>query len=99
MRISSAPEDLSELGPLLDDRPRSDAVGDVPALLELAKAAAETAPNPGEGGPLSCGRSWPPLPPSTSQPAGSRTAPGRLAILAQAGRPRERVEGWECPDF
>ncbi|MEO5994216.1 MAG: acyl-CoA dehydrogenase family protein [Arthrobacter sp.] len=47
VRISSGPERLAGLGPLLAEA-RS-AVGDVQALLELAKSAAETAPNPGEG--------------------------------------------------
>ena len=47
VRISSAPEQLAGLTPLLETA-RS-AVGDIPALLELAKAAAATAPLPGGG--------------------------------------------------
>ena len=47
VRISSAPEDLAGLNPLLDDA--LSAVGDVPALLDLAKAAGDAAPKPGEG--------------------------------------------------
>jgi alkylation response protein AidB-like acyl-CoA dehydrogenase len=47
VRISSPPEDLAGLSPLLEAA-RS-AVGDVPALLELAKAAAAAAPLPGGG--------------------------------------------------
>ncbi|MEC5179210.1 acyl-CoA dehydrogenase family protein [Arthrobacter sp. CG_A4] len=47
VRISSAPEELAALRPLLDAA--QPAVGDVPALLELAKAAEEAAPKPGTG--------------------------------------------------
>lgn len=47
VRISSAPQELAALRPLLDAAQQ--AVGDVPALLDLAKAAADAAPNPGEG--------------------------------------------------
>jgi hypothetical protein len=47
VRISSAPEHLAGLDPLL--AAAQSAVGDVPALLVLAKSAAAAAPNPGEG--------------------------------------------------
>ncbi len=47
VRISSAPEDLAALNPLL--AAAQSAVGDVPTLLDLAKTAEETAPKPGEG--------------------------------------------------
>jgi hypothetical protein len=47
VRISSAPEELAGLSPLL--AAAGTAVGDVPALLELAKAAAATAPQPAGG--------------------------------------------------
>ncbi|MDI3210703.1 acyl-CoA dehydrogenase family protein [Arthrobacter sp. AL12] len=47
VRISSAPEQLAGLTPLLEAARA--AAGDVPALLELAKAAAAAAPLPGGG--------------------------------------------------
>ncbi|MFM9432633.1 acyl-CoA dehydrogenase family protein [Arthrobacter sp. MP_2.3] len=47
VRISSAPEQLAGLTPLLETARA--AVGDVPALLQLAKTAAEEAPKPGQG--------------------------------------------------
>ncbi len=47
VRISSAPEDLAGLGPLLECVGAS--VGDVPALLALAKDVGESAPKPGAG--------------------------------------------------
>ncbi len=47
VRISSTPQELAGLGPLLD---AADAgAGDVPALLALAKEVGETAPKPGSG--------------------------------------------------
>ena len=97
VRISSAPEDLAGLSPLLDDA-RS-AVGDVPALLELAKAAAETAPKPGEGRTAFL---WEILASVTAvDVAAGRALEPHLdasAILAQAAG-HAAVEGWECPDF
>ena len=47
VRISSAAAALDALSPLLSEAHA--AVGDVPALLDLAKAAAATAPKPGDG--------------------------------------------------
>ena len=47
VRISSAPQELAALRPLLDAAQL--AVGDVPALLELVKTAEEAAPKPGNG--------------------------------------------------
>jgi len=47
VRISSAPDELTGLGPLLDAAEAS--VGDVPALLALAKEAGRIAPKPGTG--------------------------------------------------
>ena len=47
VRISSDPAYLDTIGPLLSAAQA--AVGDVPALLDLAKAAGATAPKPGEG--------------------------------------------------
>ena len=97
VRISSAPEDLAGLSPLLDDA-RS-AVGDVPALLELAKAAAEAAPKPGEGRTAFL---WEILASVTAvDVAAGRAIEPHLdasAILAQAAG-HAAVEGWECPDF
>ena len=47
VRISSAGTDLETISPLLSEAQA--AVGDVPALLDLAKSVAATAPKPGEG--------------------------------------------------
>src|SRR6476469_3925326 len=47
VRISSAPDELAGLGPLLEAAAAG--VGDVPALLALAKDLGETAPKPGSG--------------------------------------------------
>ncbi|MCB5272787.1 hypothetical protein BJG92_00290 [Arthrobacter sp. SO5] len=47
VRIASADRDLAALRPLLDAA--QSAVGDIPALLELARAAEEAAPKPGNG--------------------------------------------------
>src|SRR4051794_9949312 len=47
VRISSDPAYLDTIGPLLSAAQA--AVGDVPALLDLARAAGATAPKPGEG--------------------------------------------------
>jgi hypothetical protein len=47
VRISSSPAELAALGPLLDTAQR--AVGDVPALLDLARSAEAAAPKPGAG--------------------------------------------------
>jgi alkylation response protein AidB-like acyl-CoA dehydrogenase len=47
VRISSAPEELAGLGPLLECAEAG--TGDVPALLALAKDVGETAPMPGGG--------------------------------------------------
>ena len=97
VRISSAPEDLAGLSPLLDDA-RS-AVGDVPALLELAKAAEEAAPKPGEGRTAFL---WEILASVTAvDVAAGRAIEPHLdasAILAQAAG-HAAVEGWDCPDF
>ena len=57
-------------------------------------------PNQARAGPRSCGRSWPPSPPSMSPPDGcwNRTwTPS--AILAQAGRPGGSGNGRDCPDL
>jgi alkylation response protein AidB-like acyl-CoA dehydrogenase len=45
--ISSSMAELAEIGPML--AAAKAAVGDVPALLDLAKSVADTAPKPGEG--------------------------------------------------
>ena len=45
VRISSALEELAGLGPLLECAEAG--IGDVPALLALAKDVGETAPKPG----------------------------------------------------
>ncbi|QDW28555.1 hypothetical protein FFF93_001165 [Arthrobacter sp. KBS0702] len=47
VRISSTPDELAGLGPLLETAAAG--VGDVPALLALAKDLGETAPKPGSG--------------------------------------------------
>ncbi|MCU1555374.1 MAG: hypothetical protein JWM13_2860 [Arthrobacter sp.] len=47
VRVGSSPEELAVLSPFL--AAVGAAVGDVPALLELAKTAEATAPKPGEG--------------------------------------------------
>ena len=47
VRISSGAADLDAIGPLLSEAQA--AVGDVPALLDLAKTAGTMAPKPGEG--------------------------------------------------
>src|SRR6478672_9214188 len=47
VRISSTPDELAGLGPLLETAEAG--VGDVPALLALAKDLGETAPKPGSG--------------------------------------------------
>jgi len=47
VRISSTPDELAALGPLLEAAAAG--VGDVPALLALAKDLGETAPKPGSG--------------------------------------------------
>lgn len=47
VRISSSLQELAALGPLLDTAQL--AVGDVPALLDLARAAEDAAPKPGAG--------------------------------------------------
>ncbi|MET1063866.1 MAG: acyl-CoA dehydrogenase family protein [Arthrobacter sp.] len=96
VRISSAPEHLAGLEPLLATA-RS-AVGDVPALLELAKAAADAAPKPGEGRTAFL---WEILASVTAvDVAAGRAIEPHLdasAILAQAAG-RAAVEGWDCPD-
>ena len=53
VRISSDPAYLDTIGPLLSAAQA--AVGDVPALLDLAKAAGATAPKPGDGRTAICG--------------------------------------------
>lgn len=97
VRISSAPEQLAGLGPLLEAA-RS-AVGDVPALLELAKAAAEAAPLPGGGRTAFL---WEILASVTAvDVAAGRAIEPHLdasAILAQAaGQPG--LDGRDCPDL
>ncbi|MDR7081781.1 alkylation response protein AidB-like acyl-CoA dehydrogenase [Arthrobacter ginsengisoli] len=97
VRISSAPEQLAVLDPLL--AAARAAAGDVPALLELAKAAAATAPNPGEGKTAFL---WEIL----ASVAAVDVAAGRAiephldasAVLAQAAG-QAALEGWDCPDF
>ena len=96
VRISSAPEQLAGLTPLLETA-RS-AVGDIPALLELAKAAAATAPLPGGGRTAYL---WEILASVTAvDVAAGRAIEPHLdasAILAQAaGQPA--VDGGDCPD-
>ena len=97
VRISSAPEDLAALNPLLDDA--LSAVGDVPALLDLAKAAGDAAPKPGEGRTAFL---WELLASVTAvDVAAGRAIEPHLdaaAILAQAAG-HAAVEGWDCPDF
>ena len=97
VRISSAPEHLAGLSSLLEAA-RS-AVGDVPALLELAKAAEEAAPKPGEGRTAFL---WEILASVTAvDVAAGRAIEPHLdasAILAQAAG-HAKVEGWDCPDF
>ena len=85
VRISSAAADLETISPLLSEA--QDAVGDVPALLELAKAAAATAPKPGDGRTAFL---WEILASVTAvDVAAGRVLEPHLdavAILAQAGR-------------
>lgn len=96
VRISSAPEQLAGLTPLLEAA-RS-AAGDVPALLELAKAAAAAAPLPGGGRTAFL---WEILASVTAvDVAAGRAIEPHLdasAILAQAaGQPAP--DGRDCPD-
>ena len=97
VRISSAPEDLAGLNPLLDDA--LSAVGDVPALLDLAKAAGDAAPKPGEGRTAFL---WELLASVTAvDVAAGRAIEPHLdasAILAQAAG-HAALAGWDCPDF
>ncbi|HSN35671.1 MAG TPA: acyl-CoA dehydrogenase family protein [Arthrobacter sp.] len=95
--ISSAPQDLAGLGPLLTAA--QSAVGDVPALLELAKAAAAAAPDPGAGKTVLL---WEILASVTAvDVAAGRAIEPHLdaaAILSQAAGQAE-LDGWDCPDF
>lgn len=96
VRISSPQEHLAGLSPLLTAA-RS-AVGDVPALLELAKAAAAAAPNPGEG---ETAYLWEILASVTAvDVAAGRAVEPHLdasAILAQATA-ETVLKGRDCPD-
>lgn len=97
VRISSPPQELAALGPLLDTAQL--AVGDVPALLDLARAAEEAAPKPGEGRTAYL---WELLASVTAvDVAAGRVLEPHLdaaAILGQAAAlPAE--EGGHCPDF
>ncbi|KRE81751.1 hypothetical protein [Arthrobacter sp. Soil763] len=93
VRISSAPEDLARLQPLLEAAEAG--VGDVPALLALATEAGTTTPKPGSGGTAFL---WETLASVTAVD----TAAGRIlephldaaAILAQAGT---ETDGPEVP--
>ncbi|MET1022512.1 MAG: acyl-CoA dehydrogenase family protein [Arthrobacter sp.] len=95
VRIGSAPEHLASLQPLL--AAARSAVGDVPALLGLAKAAAETAPKPGEGRTAFL---WEILASVTAVDiAAGRAIEPHLdasAILAQAAG-RAAADGRDCP--
>ena len=84
VRISSTPEQLDAMAPLL--KSVREAVGDVPALLALARDAGRTAPRPGGG---STARLWELLASVTAvDVAAGRVLEPHLdavAILAQAG--------------
>src|SRR6478736_5469782 len=96
VRISSAAAELETISPLLSEA--QDAVGDVPALLELAKAAAAAAPKPGDGRTAFL---WEILASVTAVDvaAGRALEPhlDAVAILAQAGDDAAR-HGRDCPD-
>jgi len=97
VRISSAAGDLDAISPLLAEAQA--AVGDVPALLDLAKAAAATAPKPGEGRTAFL---WEILASVTAvDVAAGRVLEPHLdaaAILGQAAG-LAAGEGRDCPDF
>lgn len=97
VRISSSTADLAAVGPMLEAAHA--AVGDVPALLELAKAVAATAPRPGEG---RTGFLWEILASVTAvDVAAGRVLEPQLdaaAILAQAAG-ETAAEGRDCPEF
>ena len=84
MRISSTPDRLGAMAPLLGSV--REAVGDVPALLALARDIGRTAPRPGEG---STARLWELLASVTAvDVAAGRVLEPHLdavAILSQAG--------------
>ncbi len=90
--ISSAAADLDAISPLLSAAQA--AVGDVPALLDLAKEAAATAPTPGEGRTAFL---WEILASVTAvDVAAGRVLEPHLdaaAILAQAGRQAAQEDG------
>jgi alkylation response protein AidB-like acyl-CoA dehydrogenase len=99
VRIRSTPEQLDAMAPLLGSV--REAVGDVPALLALARDAGRTAPRPGEG---STARLWELLASVTAvDVAAGRVLEPHLdavAILAQAGainREGSKVSG-EAPE-
>ena len=95
--IGSAAEDLDAISPLLAEAQA--AVGDVPALLDLAKTAAATAPKPGEGRTAFL---WEILASVTAvDVAAGRVLEPHLdaaAILGQAAG-LAAGEGRDCPDF
>ncbi|WP_155855832.1 acyl-CoA dehydrogenase family protein [Arthrobacter sp. 9MFCol3.1] len=96
VRISSATADLETISPLLSEAQA--AVGDVPALLELAKSAAAAAPKPGDGRTAFL---WEILASVTAvDVAAGRVLEPQLdavAILAQAGDDAAQ-HGRDCPD-
>ncbi|AXJ09645.1 acyl-CoA dehydrogenase family protein [Arthrobacter sp. PM3] len=97
VRISSSAAELDAIRPLLSEAQA--AIGDVPALLDLAKTVAATAPKPGEGRTAFL---WEIL----ASVAAVDVAAGRVlephldaaAILAQAAG-LAADEGRDCPDF
>jgi hypothetical protein len=58
VRISSTARQLEGIALLVASV--SEAVGDVPALLDLAQETGLTAPKPGEGNTALCGKCWHP---------------------------------------
>ncbi|MFK0007920.1 acyl-CoA dehydrogenase family protein [Paenarthrobacter sp. NPDC090520] len=86
VRINSEPAQLQALQPLIEAV--GELVGDVPALLEIAKDIGRTAPHPGEG---STGKLWEVLASVTAvDVAAGRVLEPHLDavhILAQAGQP------------
>ena len=97
VRISSADPDLNAIGPLLTGAQA--AVGDVPALLDLAKAAAEAAPKPGEGRTAFL---WEILASVTAvDVAAGRVLEPHLDAAAILGQAADVAagEGRDCPDF
>ncbi|MDI2034683.1 acyl-CoA dehydrogenase family protein [Paenarthrobacter nitroguajacolicus] len=93
VRISSAPVQLQALEPALEKI--SAAVGDVPALISIAREIGHTAPMPGEG---STAKLWELLASVTAVDvaAGRVLEPhlDALAILAQSGAGMEATGAW-----